>query len=101
MNIRVEILEDVVKVYSDSDFLFHFKVSRWDRNEEEICTSCNMLGLCRRPTMFGTRHKFRESICQKLGLELKPEISDEDAVRLISSIRGKIIKKNLRKALRK
>lgn len=100
MNIHVEILEDVVKVYSDSDFLFHFKVSRWDRikHEEEICTSCNMLGLCRWPIMFGTRHKFRESICQKLGPELKPEISgEEDARKLISSIRGKIIKKNLRK----
>ena len=30
-------------------------------------------------------------------MELKPEISDEDAVKLISSIRGKIIKKTLRK----
>ena len=99
MNIRVIILENVVKVYSDSDFLFHFKVSRWDRtkHEEEICTSCNMSGLCSMPIMFGTRHKFRESICQKLGLELKPEISYEDAVKLISSISGKIIKKKLRK----
>lgn len=86
-------------MYSDSDFLFHFKVSRWDRtkHEEEICTSCNMSGLCSMPIMFGTRHKFRESICQKLGLELKPEISYEDAGKLISGVRGKIIKKVLRK----
>lgn len=99
MNIRVIILENVAKVYSDSDFLFHFKVSRWNRTtyEEVICTSCNMSGLCSRPIMFGARHKFRESICQKLDLELKPEISDEDAVKLISNVRGKIIKKILRK----
>lgn len=99
MNIRVVILENVVKVCSDSDFLFHFKVSRWNRTtqEEVICTYCNMSSLCSRPIMFGTRHKFRELICQKLGLELKPEISDEDAVKLISGIRGKIIKKTLRK----
>ena len=30
-------------------------------------------------------------------MELKPKISDEDAEKLISSVRGKIIKKNLRK----
>ena len=99
MNIRVVILGNVVKVYSDSDFLFHFKVSRWVRttNEEVICTSCNMSGLCSRRIMFGTRQRFRELICQKLGMELKPKISDEDAEKLISSVRGKIIKKNLRK----
>ena len=98
MNIRVIILENVVKVYSDSDFLFHFKVSRLDQTtyEKVICASCNMSGLCSRP-IFGTRYKFRGSICQKLGMELKPEISDEDAVKLISRIRGKIIKKTLRK----
>ena len=99
MNIRVIILENVVKVYSDSNFLFHFKVSRWDRtkHEEGICTYCNMSSLCTRHIMFGTRHEFRELVCQKLGLELKPEISDEDAEKLISSVRGKIIKKILRK----
>ena len=30
-------------------------------------------------------------------MELRPEISDEDAGKLISGVRGKIIKKNLRK----
>lgn len=99
MNIRVIILENVVKVCSDSDFLFHFKVSRWNRttNEEVICTSCNMSSLCSRRIMFGTRQRFRELVCQKLDMDLKPEISDEDAVKLISGIRGKIIKKILRK----
>ena len=99
MNIRVVILENVVKVYSDSDFIFHFKVSKWDRTtyEEVICTSCNMSGYCKKPIMFGTRNMFRGLICQKLGMELRPEISDEDAGKLISGVRGKIIKKNLRK----
>lgn len=99
MNIRVVILENVVKVYSDSDFLFYFKVSRWNKttNEEVICTSCNMFSLCSERIMFGTRQRFRELICQKLGMELKPEISDEDAEKLISGVRGKIIKKILRK----
>ena len=100
MNIRVIILENVVKVYSDSDFLFHFKVSRWDGTTtygEVICTSCNMSGYCNKPIMFGTRNMFRGLICQKLGMELRPEISDEDAGKLISSVRGKIIKKIVRK----
>jgi len=98
MNIRVEILEDVIKVYSDSDFLFHFKVSRWSKtqNDENICSCCNMTEFCEN-YMFRSQYGFRELVCQKIGLELRPDMTEENAKILCLSVRGKIIKKKLRK----
>ena len=99
---HVEILEDVVKVYSDSNFLFHFRVSSWSKtqDDEDVCSCCNMSNFCENE-MFRTPYGFRELVCQKIGLRLRPKITEENAKILCLSVRGKIVKKNLRKALRK
>ncbi len=102
MNIRVEILGDVVKVYSDSDFLFHFKITEWSKTEvdKNVCSYCNMFNFCDK-IIFKTQYSFRELVCQKIGLRLRPGVTVENAETLCLSVRGKIVKKNLRKALRK
>ena len=99
---HVEILKDVVKVYSDSNFLFHFRVSSWSKtqDDEDVCSCCNMSNFCEND-MFRTPYGFRELVCQKIGLRLRPKITEENAKILCLSVRGKIVKKNLRKALRK
>jgi len=98
MNIHVEILEDIVKVYSDSDFLFHFKVSGWSKTQDEeyICSCCNMTEFCENG-MFRSPYGFRELVCQKIGLKLRPYMTEENAKILCLNVRGKIIKKILRK----
>ena len=98
MNIHVEILEDVAKVYSDSDFLFHFKITEWFKTavDKNVCSYCNMFNFCDK-NIFKTQYSFRELVCQKLGLRLRPDMTKENAKVLCFSTRGKIIKKNLRK----
>ena len=94
MNILVDILGDVVKVYSNSDLLFSFKtVFGEGRN---VCRLCNMNNFCEKK-IFGTQYGFRELVCQKLGIKRRPEVTLRGARILSLGIRGKIIKKSLRK----
>jgi len=94
MNILVDILEDVVKVYHNSDLLFNFKtVFGEGRN---VCRFCNMNNYCEK-NIFGTQYGFRELVCQKLGIKRRPEMTMRDAKILSLGLRGKIVKKNLRK----
>lgn len=96
MNIRIDILEDVVKVYHNSDLLLNFKTVVLD-GEPNVCRYCNMRHFCEK-NIFGTRfYGFRELVCQKLGTKRRPEVTLRDAKILSFGIRGKIIKKNLRK----
>lgn len=94
INIRIVTLGDVVKVYSNSDLLFSFRSVY--TTETNVCNSCNMNDLCEKG-IFGTRFNFMELVCQKLNIRRRPKITKENAEALIRGIRGKIIKKNLRK----
>lgn len=95
MNIRIDIDMGVVKVYHNSDFLFSFR-SVICGEERNVCRLCSMNDLCEK-RIFGTPYGFRELVCQKLGTKCRPEMTMRDAKILSLGIRGKIIKKNLRK----
>lgn len=95
MNIRIDTLGNVVKVYSNSDLLFSFK-SVYVSEATNICDSCNMNDICEK-NIFGTHSNFMKLVCQKLSIKRRPKITKENAEALIRGIRGKIIKKNLRK----
>ncbi len=94
MNIRIVTLGDVVKVYSNSDLLFSFRSVY--ASETNVCNSCNMNDICEK-NIFGTHSNFMELVCKKLNIKRRPAITTENAEILIRGIRGKIIKKNLRK----
>ena len=95
INIRIDTLGNVVKVYSNSDLLFSFRAGY--ASETNVCNSCNMNDFCEK-SIFGTQHNFMELVCQKLdNIRQRPEITVRDAEALIRGIRGKIVKKNLRK----
>ena len=94
MNIHIDILGGVVKVYSNSDFLFHFRAVYGSGSN--VCQSCNMTGFCEKG-IFGTHFNFRELVCQQLPAAQRPKVTIKEAEALSHGIRGKIIKKNLRK----
>lgn len=94
INIRIDTLGNVVKVYSNSDLLFSFRAGY--ASETNVCNSCNMNDFCEK-RIFGTQYGFRELVCQKLGIKRRPEVTLRGARILSLGIRGKIIKKSLRK----
>ena len=104
--IRVKEREDIVEVYNKKkELLLKIRFTPWNLQttfRTGVCMICKMSSVCRKP-IFGLDphsnkdHSFLRVICNNTSSEVFPNVSKNEGEMLYRGIKGKVIKKNLRK----